>query len=437
MRVLRDTVYGVSLLVASPVLAWRLLRTGKWRTDWPARFGRVDLSGSGDNGVDSRPTVLVHGVSVGEVNATRTLVDELLRDDDKPLRVVVSATTDTGFDRARELYADRLEVVRFPLDFSTSVSRFLDGLEPDALVLMELELWPNLCATAEDRGIPLVVVNGRLSKSSFRNYRFVQPLVRSMFARVEIAAVQTETYAQRFEALGVPRERIRVTDNMKWDTALLADEIEGSAELARDLGIDSSRPLVVAGSTGPGEEAFLLERCPEDVQLLLAPRRPERFDEVAALDPGFVRRSSGIPTGEGGDGKAPSSRFLLDTIGELRKAYALADVVIVGRSFAFEGGSDPIEAVALGRPTVIGPHYEHFAAVVEALLEGEGIRVAEDPMAEALELLSDPDTAARLGSKGRGVIRAHRGASRENARLIRQVIAERRSPAPRSQVADE
>jgi 3-deoxy-D-manno-octulosonic-acid transferase len=256
-----------------------------------------------------------------------------------------------------------------------------------------------------------------------------------MFARVEMAAVQTETYARRFEALGVPRERIRVTDNMKWDTALLADGIEGSDELARDLGIESSRPLVVAGSTGPGEEEFLLERCPEDVQLLIAPRRPERFDEVAALDPGFVRRSSG--ESGAGEGKGPPSRFLLDTIGELRKAYALADVVIVGRSFAFVGGSDPIEAVALGRPTVIGPHYEHFAAVVEALLEGDGIRIAEDPMAEALRLLSDPEGAARLGANGRAVIRSHRGASRENARLIRQVIAERRSHAPPSEVADE
>jgi 3-deoxy-D-manno-octulosonic-acid transferase len=226
-----------------------------------------------------------------------------------------------------------------------------------------------------------------------------------------------------------------VTDNMKWDTALLADEIEGSAELARELGIDPDRPLVVAGSTGPGEEAILLDRCPDDVQLLLAPRRPERFDEVAALDPGFVRRSGGGPRTEAGGGRP--SRFLLDTIGELRKAYALADVVIVGRSFAFVGGSDPIEAVALGRPTVIGPHYEHFAAVVEALLEGDGIRVAEDPMAEAVALLSDPDAAALLGANGRAVIRAHRGACRENARLIRQVVAERRSTMAESEVADE
>lgn len=430
---LRDTLYGVSLLLAGPVLAWRLIRTGKWRTDWPARFGRVDADrGAGGQDPKARPTVLIHGVSVGEVNATRTLVDELLAEDAPPLRIVVSATTDTGFDRARELYGDRLEVVRFPLDFSASVNRFLDGLRPDVLVLMELELWPNLCATAEDRGIPLVVVNGRLSSSSFRNYRLVRPLVRSMFARVGMAAVQTDTYARRFEALGVPGERIRVTDNMKWDTAELADEIEGSAELARDLGIDPSRPLVVAGSTGPGEEAFLLERCPEDVQLLLAPRRPERFDEVGALDPAFVRRSAGASS-PGND----RTRFLLDSMGELRKAYALADVVIVGRSFAFVGGSDPIEAVGLGRPTVIGPHYEHFSAVVDALLEGDGIRVAEDPMAEALALLSDPAAAARLGANGREVIRAHRGASRENARLIRKIVAEGLEAPSDSEVADQ
>jgi 3-deoxy-D-manno-octulosonic-acid transferase len=207
---------------------------------------------------------------------------------------------------------------------------------------------------------------------------------------------------------------------MKWDTASLSDRIEGAEELAQELGIDRSRPLLVAGSTGPGEEAFLLERCPDTVQLLIAPRRPERFDEVAALDPTFVRRSSPAEAGPGGGG-----RFLLDTMGELRKAYALADVVLVGRSFVTKGGSDPIEAVALGRPTVIGPHYEHFAAVVEALLEGDGIRVSDDPMAEALALLEDPEAAARLGANGRDVVRAHRGASRKNAALVREVLAAR------------
>jgi 3-deoxy-D-manno-octulosonic-acid transferase len=412
----------LSLLVASPLLAWRLIRTGKWRTDWPGRFGRIEtweappVSSAGE----LPRTVLIHGVSVGEVNATRTLVDELLSGEGPELRVIVSATTDTGFDRARGLYGDRLEVVRFPLDFSASVSRFLDGVLPDVLVLMELELWPNLCAAAESRGIPLVVVNGRLSEGSFRNYRLIRRLVRPMFASVEVAAVQTAVYGKRFQELGVPPDRIRVTDNMKWDTASLADRIEGAETLAREMGIDPSRPLLVAGSTGPGEEAFLLERCPDTVQLLVAPRRPERFDEVAALDSTFIRRSSPSGAGPGG-----SSRFLLDTLGELRKAYALADVVLIGRSFGTKGGSDPIEAVALGRPTVIGPHYEHFAAVVEALLEGDGIRVSDDPMAEALALLEDPEAAARLGVKGREVVRAHRGASRENARLVREVLSAR------------
>ncbi len=422
VRIVRDTVYGLSLLVASPLLAWRLIRTGKWRTDWPGRFGKLDDAAGfqARQDGDARPTVLIHGVSVGEVNATRTLVDELLSGEGPALRVIVSATTDTGFERARDLYGDRLEVVRFPLDFSASVSRFLDGVLPDVLVLMELELWPNLCAAAEERGIPLVVVNGRLSEGSFRNYRLIRRLVRSMFASVEVAAVQTDVYGRRFQELGVRPDRIQVTDNMKWDTASLSDRIEGAEELAQELGIDRSRPLLVAGSTGPGEEAFLLERCPDTVQLLIAPRRPERFDEVAALDPTFVRRSSPAEAGPGGGG-----RFLLDTMGELRKAYALADVVLVGRSFVTKGGSDPIEAVALGRPTVIGPHYEHFAAVVEALLEGDGIRVSDDPMAEALALLEDPEAAARLGANGRDVVRAHRGASRKNAALVREVLAAR------------
>lgn len=373
---------------------------------------------------------------MGEINATRELVALLEAPGAPPLRVVVSATTNTGFERARALYGDRHPVVRFPFDFSWMMGRFLDAVGPDVVALMELEVWPNLAQECRRRGVPLVVINGRLSDGSFGHYRWARRWVRPMFRELAAVGAQTEEYAQRFRELGTPPERVRVTDTMKWDTARLADEVEGARELGLAMGIDPGRPLVVAGSTGPGEEEALIRERPEGVQLMLVPRKPERFDEVARLAPGIVRRTE--VTADGGATAAPAvarrtapppagsspSRdlFLLDTMGELTKAYALADVVVVGRSFVPLGGSDPMEPVALGKPTVIGPRHENFREAVSALAEDEGIRITDRPMEAVRELLADPGKGRAMAERGREVIRRRKGATGRHARLIHEVL---------------
>jgi 3-deoxy-D-manno-octulosonic-acid transferase len=239
-----------------------------------------------------------------------------------------------------------------------------------------------------------------------------------MFEDLTAVAAQTEEYAQRFRELGTPPERVTVTDNMKWDTVKLVNEVEGAAELGAAMGIDSSRPLVVAGSTGPGEENLLIQNRPAGVQLMLVPRKPERFEEVARLVEGMVRRSE-RPDGFSGDAGGPGGDlFLLDTMGELTKAYALADVALVGRSFVPLGGSDPIEAVALGKPTVIGPRHENFREVVSALEGGGGIRVTDRPMEVVRELLAAEDEALAMAEAGREVIRKRKGATERNAQLL-------------------
>jgi len=286
------------------------------------------------------------------------------------------------------------------------------------VALVELEIWPNFVGACSRRSIPVSVINGRLSERSFRGYRRIRPWIGPSFRRLSFAAVQDEGYAERFRAMGVPDDACSVTGSMKWDASLLADEVEGSEELARDLGIDRNRPLVVAGSTGPGEEAMLHEACPDGVQLLCAPRKPERFVEAGAALPGCVRRSAtGGPTGRGG-GRA--TRFLLDSLGELRRAYALADVVVVGRSFGDLDGSDPIEPVSLGKAVVIGPRHSDFGVIVEALRLAGGIEVCE---ANALggvlrELLADGGRRERLASRGRACILEHKGASERHALLL-------------------
>ncbi|MCE9589867.1 MAG: hypothetical protein K8S99_05025 [Planctomycetes bacterium] len=412
MSLLYDIAYAIAAVASAPLWGWRLWRTGKWRTDWASRLGRCSLPS------DDRPTVLIHAVSVGEVNACRLLVRRISERSNGRVRVVVCTTTDTGTARAKQLFEPDHAVVRYPLDFTRCVRRFLDAVRPGIVALAELEVWPNFVRECGRRGVPVCVVNGRLSARSFGRYKLVRPVLRPTFAKLAAAAVQTREYADRFIALGVDPARVSVTDSMKWDTAdvVEADKLPGVDELARALGIDRTKPLIVAGSTGPGEEALLLRTCPESAQLLIAPRKPERFHEVAALSDTFIRRTR-CPDGST---RTPdgSRLFLLDTIGDLRKAYALADVVIVGRSFLGLYGSDPMEPAALARPLVIGPRHADFRDAVEALVAGGGIVVTAEPGAEASRLLGDRPRAAELAANARRVILSRRGATDRHADLI-------------------
>lgn len=377
---------------------------------------------------------MLHAVSVGEVGALRALVPMLTGD----AQVVVSVGTDTGIARARELFASertpessRATVVRYPLDFSGSVRRFLDAVNPSVVGLVELELWPNFVRACGARGIPVAVINGRLSARSFKGYQRFRRLLSPTFASLHMAAVQDAAYAERFRAMGVADERCVVTGSMKWDAAKIEDSVAGAEELAGALGIDRSRPLIVAGSTGPGEEELLHSACPPGVQLLCAPRKPERFDEAAAALPGCVRRTAttaGSPGAAGHRAAAGSrDRFLLDTIGELRTAYALADVVVVGRSFLTLYGSDPIEPIALGKPTVIGPRVSDFQTIVESFDSAGGIVRAtpEDLGGTLAALTTDAERRRDLAARGRACILANQGATRRHADLLLSLVRSR------------
>lgn len=403
-----DAAYAALAVATWP--AWGLKR----RKGWDERLGKIEALGS-----KSRPRILLHGVSVGEVNALRDLVP-ILTDH---AQVIVSASTDTGIKRATDLFGPAL-VRRYPLDFSRSVARFLDAVQPDAVALCELELWPNFMHACQQRSIPVGVINGRLSQRSFKGYCRARFLLHKTFARLTFAAVQDQVYADRFVHMGVPAAAVHITGTMKWDTAKLTDDVPESIPLAQALGIDRTRPLIVAGSTGPGEEALLHEACPPGVQLLCAPRKPERFDEAAQALPGCSRRSrSTTPTTPG----TSQHRFLLDTIGELRAAYALADIAVVGRSFGNLHGSDPIEPVALGRPTIIGPRYGDFTAVVNALKDAGGLQVIDAGNLRTTlgQLLDQPDLRAQMAQRGRACIRAHQGATTKHAEMILTALRNR------------
>ena len=409
MSAVVDAAYLAGLLAASPVIGWRMARTGKHRSDWPARLGRGSaLARPGPQG-----RLLVHAVSVGEVNAARGLVERLAAHGD----VVLSVTTDTGFARATQLFGQRLPVVRYPLDAGFAVERFLDRVQPTLVALVELELWPNFMRSCARRGVPVGVVNGRLSARSFSRYRLARPLLSGMFRQLAFACVQTDAYADRFRAMGVPDDRVQVTGTMKWDTAQVAEEVPGADSLAAELGIDRSRPLVVAGSTAPGECALLHAAVPQGVQLLCAPRKPEWFDASAAEMPGCVRRTLG-------DRREGADRFLLDTIGELRKAYALATAVVVGRSFGDLHGSDMMEPVALGKATLIGPRYGDFADTAEKLAAAGGLRVTSrlDLVRDLAQVLADAELRAGMAAAGRAVIAREQGATDRHERVLRRFL---------------
>lgn len=428
MGALIDIAYVSAAAVTSPIWSWRMWRTGKLQTDWASRMGEVrpPLPSRGE-----RPRVLVHAVSVGEVNAVRALVAGL----SGSCEVVVSATTDTGFARAVQLFEPGIRVVRYPFDISSAVRSFLDAVRPDAVLLCELEVWPNFSESCVERGIPLAVVNGRLSARSFRGYFRGRALLGPMFRRLAAVGAQDEAYAQRFERMGVPRDRITVTGTMKWDTAEIADHVPGADDLAREMGIDRSRPLIVAGSTAPDEHALLHAATPQGVQLLCAPRKPEWFDRAAQDIPGCARRSQCRGVAEGRlAGSHVHDRFLLDSIGELRRAYALADIVVIGRSFGDLHGSDMMEPAALGRCIVTGPRTEDFAATADALRAGGGLADAtRDSLARVLaDLVTDTGRRAALGRAARDVVRAHQGATARTCTLAHSVIAASRARAMES-----
>lgn len=398
MNLALDAAYLVFAAVSAP---WWLR---KKRGAWAERFGNAPPLPP-----KTRPRVLIHAVSVGETNLIRALVDRLARD----AEVVIASTTDTGAERARALFAGKARLVRYPLDASWSVRRFLDAVRPDAAAMVELELWPNFASECRARGIPLAIINGRLSDRSHRRYAMARPILGRAFAGLAFAAVQDETYAERFRAAGAPPDRVRIAGSMKWDAAAIEDNPRADPAahaLAREMGIDPSRPLIVAGSTAPDEHGLLHAATPPGAQLLCAPRRPEWFGPAAAAMPGCIRRTQN-PRDE---------RFLLDSIGELRAAYALADIVVIGRSFGELHGSDPMEPAGMGKPIVMGPAFADFRAAVDALEQAGGLaRATRDTLPAILAgLVRDSAERERIGARARECVRAHQGATERHAELI-------------------
>ena len=428
MRFVVDFVYLLSALAISPMVIYRAVRYRRYRIGWANRFGKITRKNP------SKKCIWLHAVSVGEVNATKTIVEEL-ENKFSDFEIIISATTDTGFASAVNLFGDRLRVFYFPLDFSWIIRRAFRQVQPTICLLMELEVWPNFIQTAHKLNIPVVVVNGRISEKSFTRYKKIKPIAKSIFQKVTLILAQTDLYAQRFIGTGAPAEKVVVVGSLKYDTAQITDKVEGAGTLAARLNI-TDETLWVAGGTGNDEEKILLDVYKNlkqseqfnDLRLAIVPRKPERFNEVAELikQTGFklirysqiknqaIEKSSIV-------NRQSSIVVLGDTMGDLRKFYSLATIIFVGRSLVSMGGSDMIEAAALGKCTLFGPYAFNFKQTVDALLAGQGaimVKDKQDLLETMQKCLTDPDFARRIAQNGREVIKKNQGAT---ARSIEQI----------------
>jgi 3-deoxy-D-manno-octulosonic-acid transferase len=420
------------LLVFSPVLLYKMIRHGRYRDGVAERFGASPIR------YGLQPVIWLHGVSLGEVNALASVVREL-HSQLPGYRLVISTSTDTGMAGARRLFAPAHTVLRWPLDFSLVVRRALNRVRPDLVVLMEGDVWPNFLAACNRRKIPVVVVNGRMSPDKgYPGYKKLGPLAGMLFNRLTAIGVQEEVYADCFRKLGTQSDKVHVTGMMKFDTVEVADALGGQDELAAALGIDATDRLIVAGGTGPGEEKLLLDMFAKlqadgkhpSARLAIVPRKPERFNEVAKLitDSGspLIRRSK-QPDGAAADG-SENAIILGDTMGELRKFYALASCVFVGRSLVPMGGSDMIEAAALGKPTAFGPHTFNFPQADELAANGCARVESPDELGDKLDQwLTDPAAAEQVGTDAQKYVLTQQGATRRNVEMICGVL--NRTPA--------
>ncbi len=435
MAWLLNLAYLVLLAIASPWLVWQAWRTGKYREGWGAKlWGRVSHR-SGD-----APCLWLHAVSVGEVNLLAPLIQRWERLHPE-WEIVISTTTRTGFELASKRYAPRT-VFYCPLDFTWAVHRAMRSIRPTLLVLTELELWPNLIRAAHARGVKVAIVNGRLSEKSFRGYRRLAWLAGPTLAKIDTIAVQNEEYARRFLALGARAKSVQVTGSIKFDGARTDRNNSDTLRLAKLAGIGDEDVVFLAGSTQEPEESLALDAferlLPEHqrLRLILVPRHPERFDDVAALlDRRGVlwQRRSQIQTSPTAD--HPPRILLVDAVGELGAWWGMAHIAFVGGSLGQRGGQNMIEPAAYGAAISFGPNTWNFRDVVSQFLAADAAVVVKDGAeltAFVRRALVEQQWATDMGNRARNLVLSQQGAADRTIGLLDRLTSTKAAANARS-----
>ncbi|HMQ03846.1 MAG TPA: 3-deoxy-D-manno-octulosonic acid transferase [Pyrinomonadaceae bacterium] len=449
MYLIYSILLSVAILLLAPIL---LLRREKYAEGFRQRLGKYPAFVH-----DGRPIIWLHCVSVGETNAARTLFDAL-KTAYPDHRLVVSTITKSGQQLARTVFAGKADAVfYFPFDWKFSVRKALDLYRPSLVLLMETEIWPRFIVEAAKADVRVAIVNGRSSARSYRRYLLVRPFFRRVLQCVGLALMQTDRDADHMVALGMDRERVVVTGNLKFDLELGRSENEIMEVLGKRfvLGSDdpnaaARRPLIVAASTHEPEERLILEAfCSVAAgsgrlkpRLLLAPRHPERFDAVERMlrefrhDPAcewarysYVRRSN-----EPSPDDAGADVVILDSIGELRAVYPLADIVFVGGSLIPHGGQSVLEPAAAGKAIITGFHTRNFEQVVSAFLDNDAIiqlpdkngpQIVDELFLVISDLIEDSEHREALGRNASAVMNANRGATAKTVSELVKVMPDR------------
>lgn len=424
MRVLYSALFYLLLPFIVVRLLWRSRKAPAYRRRLGERLGFFCAPSNND-----KPVIWLHAVSVGETIAAKELVAFLLAQYDQH-KLVVTTTTPTGSEQVKKLFGDKVFHVYAPWDIPCAMARFMDRIKPKALIIMETELWPNMLHQASKRGVPVLLANARMSKRSAKGYAKVSALTGPMLTSLHTIACQSKSDATRFIALGATPETVQVTGSVKFDVSL--DEVlKQKARVLRDSWQADSRAIIVAASTHPGEDQQILaafaavKQHHKNALLVLVPRHPERFDEVAkqceAADWQTLRRSVGeAPT-------ADTDIVLGDTMGELFLLLATARVAIIGGSLVPHGGHNILEAAAWGVPVITGPWMFNFSTISDLMVDAGAMLKLDDVADLSSALLAVVDDSAKvqvMGEAGLAVVAANRGAQLALQELVAALFSD-------------
>jgi 3-deoxy-D-manno-octulosonic-acid transferase len=425
MRWLLNSIYLILLTVLSPFIAWRIMRHGRYRRGMAEKFlGRLRSSD------DGREPVWFHAVSVGEVIQLQKVIEEFRQQTADRFRIVVSTSTDSGFDLALKRFPN-YQVTWFPLDFSWAVRNAIRLVQPRLIVLMELELWPNFLAECQRKNIPVSVINARMSERSCRGYARIRRLMAPLFGRLALVAAQSHSHADRLRSLGVAHNRLHTIGSIKFDGVTTDRSNPATDRLRRMFGLLQTETVFMAGSTQEPEEQLAIQawlQCRKlrpSLRLILVPRHRERFEEVAKLVGSLglhLARRSMLETDANTE---PNAVILLDTIGELSACWGLADIAFVGGSFGNRGGQNMIEPAAFGAAVLFGPNTRNFQDVVQAFKEADAciqMQMQEELTSTLAQLLSDPAARSALGNAAQSAVMSQTGATARTAMLLVETL---------------
>jgi 3-deoxy-D-manno-octulosonic-acid transferase len=427
LRALYNILFAIFFAASSPYYFWRMWRRGNWRTGFSQRFG--EFPNDFKQSVTNRHVLWLHAVSVGEVNLCTPFI-RALEPRVPNAKIVVSTTTTTGMERLKEKLATHVSKIYYPIDRRKYVNRALAAVSPEAIILVEAEIWPNFIWRALDLRVPIFLVNARLSERSYRGYKRFGFLFRRLFASFTAVGAQNEPDADRLRELGCRPEAVHIVGNLKFDAVQTATQ--GTLDvpgILRRIGVPPAARILLGGSTHDGEEAVLAEIFQRlrkqfpDLFLIVVPRHFERSKDAARDIRKFgvklINRSEVIADTRVQPGEVDC--LLVNTTGELMYFYEHATVVFVGKSLTSEGGQNPIEPAALGKSVVFGPNMQNFADVARAFLAQDGavqVQNAAELESKFAELLANEERRAQLGRNAVKVVQENRGAINRTVDMI-------------------